>query len=37
MMLSDGWDELLMPPEMDSDKAIVAARQPGGHPVPREE
>ena len=37
MMLSDGWDELLVLPEMDVDKAIVAGRQSGGNPIPREE
>ena len=37
MMLSGAWDELLMLPEMDVDKAIVAARKSGGYPMPGEE
>ena len=37
MILSGGWDELLMLPEMDVDKAITAARKSGGYPMPGQE
>ena len=34
MMLSGGWDELLILPEMNVDKAISAAKTAGGYPMP---
>ena len=37
MMLSGGWDELLLLPEMDIDKALNAARTAGDYPMPGEE
>ena len=37
MMLSGGWDELLILPEMDVDKAIKAARTAGEYPMPGQE
>ena len=37
MMLSGGWDELLLLPEMDVDKALNAARTAGDYPIPGEE
>jgi len=37
MMLSGGWDELLILPEMDVDKAIKAARAAGDYPLPGQE
>jgi uncharacterized protein with GYD domain len=37
MMLSGGWDELLMLPEMDVDKAIEAAKKSGGYQIPGQE
>ena len=37
MMLSGGWDELLLLPEMDVDKALNAARTAGDYPMPGEE
>ena len=37
MMLSGGWDELLILPEMDVDKAISAAKTAGGYPMPGQE
>ena len=37
MMLSGGWDELLLLPEMDVDKAIKAARAAGDYPLPGQE
>ena len=37
MILSGRWDELLMLPEMDVDKAINAARKSGGYPMPGQE
>jgi len=37
MMLSTGWDELLILPEMDVDKAIKAARAAGDYPLPGQE
>ena len=37
MMLSGGWDELLILPEMDVDKAIKAARTAGDYPMPGQE
>ena len=37
MMLSGGWDELLMLPEMDVDKAIEAAKKSGGYQMPGQE
>ena len=37
MMLSGGWDELLILPEMDVDKAIKAARIAGDYPLPGQE
>ena len=37
MMLSGGWDELLILPEMDVDKAIKTARAAGDYPLPGQE
>ena len=37
MMLSGGWDELLILPEMNVDKAISAAKTAGGYPMPGQE
>ena len=37
MMLSGAWDELLLLPEMDVDKALEAARTAGDYPIPGEE
>ena len=37
MLLSGAWDELLMLPEMDVDKAISAARTVGGYTMPGQE
>ena len=37
MMLSGGWDELLILPEMDVDKALKAARAAGDYPMPGQE
>jgi len=37
MIFSGGWDELLMLPEMDVDKAITAAQKSGGYPMPGQE
>ena len=37
MMLSGGWDELLLLPEMDVDKAIKAAGTAGDYPIPGKE
>jgi hypothetical protein len=37
MMLSEAWDELLLLPEMDVDKALNAARTAGDYPMPGEE
>ena len=37
MMLSGGWDELLILPEMNVDKAIKAARTAGDYPMPGQE
>lgn len=37
MMLSGGWDELLLLPEMNIDKALNAARTAGDYPMPGEE
>ena len=37
MMLSGGWDELLILPEMNVDKAISAAKPAGGYPMPAQE
>ena len=37
MMLSGGWDELLILPEMDVDKAIKVARTAGEYPMPGQE
>ena len=37
MMLSGGWDELLILPEMNVDKAISAAKSAGGYPMPGQE
>ena len=37
MQLSGGWDELLVMPEFDLDKAISAAKAAGGYPMPGQE
>ena len=37
MMLSGSWDELLILPEMDVDKASKAARTAGDYPMPGQE
>ena len=37
MMLSGGWDELLILPEMNVDKVISAAKTAGGYPMPGQE
>jgi hypothetical protein len=37
MMLSGAWDELLLLPEMDIDKALKAARTAGDYPILGEE
>ena len=37
MMLPEAWDELLLLPEMDVDKALNAARTAGDYPMPGEE
>ena len=37
MMASGGWDELLLLPTMDIDKALNVARTVGGYPMPGNE
>ena len=37
MMLSGGWDELLILPKMDIDRAIKSARSTGDYPMPGQE
>ena len=37
MQLSGGWDELLVMPEFDIDKAIAVAKAAGGYPMPGQE
>jgi len=37
MMASGGWDELLLLPTMDVDKALDVARTVGGYPMPGSE
>ncbi|MDB2398800.1 GYD domain-containing protein [Planktomarina sp.] len=37
MMASGGWDELLLLPTMDVDKALNVARTVGGYPMPGNE
>ena len=37
MMASGGWDELLLLPTMDIDKALNVARTVGGYPMPDSE
>tara|TARA_B100000989_G_scaffold195730_1_gene147750 strand:+ start:193 stop:303 length:111 start_codon:yes stop_codon:yes gene_type:complete len=36
-MISGGWDELLILPEMDIDRAIKSARTAGDYPMPGQE
>ena len=37
MRLSGGWDELLVMPEFDVDKAIAASKAAGGYSIPGQE
>ncbi len=37
MLLSGGWDELLVMPEFNLDRAIAASKAAGGYPMPGEE